>query len=148
MSKIPQKKRVLAIDWGSVRIGIAVSDYDMVMALPRAQIEAKNQDRAIDTILTMISENNIGGIVIGDPKNMDGSIGETAGKVRGFADKLLAQFDFPIFFMDERLTSKAAESRLLGELNLSRARRRETTDQMSATILLNDFLDQAKRTCL
>src|ERR1044072_2732344 len=101
--------RILDIDYGQKRIGLAISDETATGATPAGHIEAKSLSNALAAIEKVIAEKDAKKIVIGLPRNMDGSIGEKAQETQAFAEKLKARVNVPIVTWDERLTTRAAE---------------------------------------
>ena len=117
-------KALIGIDYGSKRIGVAVSDLLRMVATSYKIIQQKTPEQAIDEILEIIKEKEACGIVIGLPLQMNGEEGETAAAVRAFAAKLQEKAELPLFFWDERLSSSAAERFLIKDFDLSRAKRK------------------------
>jgi len=140
---------LLGIDPGSVVIGVAVSDPNRIVASPLLGLTRKKKfaDDAA-AIVTIIRERNIGGIIIGLPKNMDGSEGPAAQSARAFARNLIERGglpdpDLPIVFWDERMSSAAVERFLIGE-DMSRKRRDAVIDKAAAAYILQGALDALK----
>lgn len=131
--------RVLGIDFGEVRIGIAVSDPDGRMALPLTTLQRVSDLAAIDQIREIVEQEGIERLVIGEPRNMDGSLGEAARRIRSFRAKLLQQLALPCDLADETLTSVEARERL-SEAGVDVRRSPERIDQMAAQILLEQYL--------
>jgi putative Holliday junction resolvase len=134
--------RTLAIDHGTKRIGIAVSDELGMIALPLEFIPAEPQSAVFDRLAGLIREKRVGLLLVGMPRNMDGSYGPAAEKVRRFVASLRERFAIPVKTWDERLTSSQA-NRYLIEAGTSREKRRGKVDQTAAAILLQSFLDNA-----
>lgn len=132
--------RILAIDHGTVRIGIAISDELKMMAHPLEFIPAEPFPRFLDRLKQIIEEKNVERIIVGLPRNMDGSYGPAALKVREFVAALQENISLPIQTWDERLTSSMAH-RFLTQADVRRGRRRETVDKAAAAILLQSYLD-------
>jgi putative Holliday junction resolvase len=149
LSELPALLRkhqcLLGLDYGSKAIGVAVSDPGLRIASPIATIIRKKfaQDAAL--LAAIIRERNIGGLVVGWPKNMDGSDGATAQAARAFV-RHLAQKDFlpnpelPIIFWDERLSTAAVERFMIAG-DMSRKRRDEVIDKAAAAYILQGALD-------
>jgi putative Holliday junction resolvase len=127
--------RVLAVDPGAVRVGLAVTDPEGLIASPLGVIPGWN---AAEAIAKTVEELGVGTVVIGLPLNMDGSEGPSAVKARELAEAV-ATCGVPVEFCDERLTSVTAE-RVLIESGLRRRRRREVQDAVAATVLLEAYL--------
>ena len=136
--------RVMALDYGDVRIGIALSDVTRFLASGYENYTRKNIDDDCKHIADIVSSNNVKIIVIGLPLNMDGSKGERVEKTYEFAEVLKKFTDAEIEFLDERLTSVSAE-KILISADVSRKKRKEVLDKLSATIILQDYLDVNNR---
>jgi putative Holliday junction resolvase len=132
--------RVLAIDHGTKRMGIAVSDPSGMIALPLEFIPAEPFNAFLDRLKQLIQEKEVEQILVGMPRNMDGSYGPAAAKVREFIAVLKETIAVPILTWDERLTSRQA-NRFLVQANVSRKDRKQKVDQAAAAILLQSFLD-------
>jgi putative Holliday junction resolvase len=132
--------RVLAIDHGSKRIGIAVSDELKSIAQPLIFLPAAPFTEFLGRLKEIIREKEVELILVGMPRNMDGSYGSAALKVQEFVAVLKETIGVPIKTWDERLTSAQA-NRLLIEANVRRSKRKEKVDQMAAAILLQSYLD-------
>jgi putative Holliday junction resolvase len=132
--------RVLAIDHGTKRMGIAVSDPSGMIALPLEFIPAEPFNAFLDRLKQLIQEKEVEQILVGMPRNMDGSYGPAAAKVREFIAVLKETIAVPILTWDERLTSTQA-NRFLVQANVSRKDRKQKVDQAAAAILLQSFLD-------
>lgn len=132
--------RILALDHGTVRIGVAVSDELGMIAQPLEFIPAEPWAGFLDRLKQLVAERDVGRILVGMPRNMDGSYGPAADKVREFVRLLGETFSIPIQTWDERLTSVQAQ-RMLREASVKGARQRKKVDQMAAAILLQSYLD-------
>lgn len=132
--------RILAIDPGTKRIGIAISDELTVIAQPLEYIPAEPFASFLTRLGSLLRLKEVGLIVVGMPRNMDGSYGPAALKVQSFVTALKGAVSVPIKTWDERLTSAQA-NRLLIQGNVRRAKRKEKVDQMAAAILLQSYLD-------
>lgn len=135
--------KVLALDVGSKTIGVAVSDELRMTAQGLKTIIWTEHDMssADDELEAIIREHNVTEIVVGLPKNMDGSIGERGKLTQIYANRLRRRFQLPVHFIDERLSTVAAEQVLL-EADLSRKKRSKVIDKMAATIILQQYLEQ------
>ena len=136
--------RVMALDYGDVRIGIALSDVTRFLASGYENYTRKNTIDDCRHIAEIISNNNVKVIVIGLPLNMDGSKGDRVEKTYEFADTLKEYTNAEIDFLDERLTSVSAE-KILISADVSRKKRKDVLDKLSATIILQDYLDTKYR---
>lgn len=130
--------RILGIDHGDVRIGIAMSDETGFLASPLTTIQ--NGKDAADEVIALVCEHGVEKIVIGLPLNMDGSFGPATEKVRAFSEKLAKKTDVPILEMDERLTTVTAHHNLR-EAGLDGRQRKGVVDMAAAQIILQDWLD-------
>ena len=138
--KLAPGKRLIAIDYGSKKLGVAISDPSLCMALPMNIIIEQNDERKITHIIRISKENAAGGIVLGLPINMDGTRSEQTEIVQKFADKLASKMDLTIFLQDERMTTKAADN-LLKTLGLKRKERNTRDDSIAACLILDTVLD-------
>jgi putative Holliday junction resolvase len=133
--------RTLGLDHGTKRIGVALSDELQMLASPLEYIPAEPFPAVLERLKALIREKEVGQIVVGMPRNMDGSYGEAAAKVREFVTVLREALPpVPLRTWDERLTSKQA-NRVLVQGNVRRDERKEKVDAMAAAILLQSFLD-------
>jgi len=132
--------RIMALDHGTVRIGVAVSDELKMIALPLEFIPAEPLGGVFTRIGQLLQEKEVEQIVVGMPRNMDGTYGPAAEKVRGFVEQLRSITSVPIRLWDERLTSTQA-NRILIQGNVSRKNRKKVVDQTAAAILLQSYLD-------
>jgi putative Holliday junction resolvase len=132
--------RILAIDHGSKRIGIAVSDELKMIAQPLEFILAAPFPAFLARLNELINEKEVELIIIGMPRNMDGSYGPAAQKVEEFVEALKDLVSVPVKLWDERLTSAQA-NRVLIQGNVRRDKRKEKVDAMAAAILLQSYLD-------
>lgn len=132
--------RILALDPGTVRIGVALSDELKMIASPLEYIPAEPFAGFLDRLRQLIREKEVELILVGMPRNMDGSYGPAALKVREFVAALRAAITVPVQTWDERLTSAQA-NRLLIQGHVRRRDRKEKVDKMAAAILLQSYLD-------
>lgn len=139
-----QYKRILGIDYGDVRIGLALSDLMKIIASPFKVISNNGIDQSVDCISKIIRENEVDKVVIGLPVNMDGTEGERAVITRKFAEKIKNNNDVEIIFQDERLSSVEAEDILINA-NVSRENRKHIIDKLSATIILENYLHKKEK---
>jgi putative Holliday junction resolvase len=133
--------RILGIDYGRRRLGLAVSDEEGVLASPVSTYRRRSERQDLAYLVTLVAERGIGTIVVGLPLNMDGSLGGMAEEVAVFAERLKSLTNVPVVWFDERLTTQEAE-RVLVEADLSRKRRRPLRDALAATLILQGFLDR------
>jgi len=135
--------RYLGVDLGTRRIGVALSDELGLTAQALPTLEPPTEDDAVDAIRALIDRYGVGEVVVGLPKNMNGTLGPAAEKALAFAKRLEEGGDAKVTLWDERLTSRAAE-RLLIEADVRRAKRRRALDQMAAVLILQGFLDRSR----
>lgn len=132
--------RILALDHGTVRIGVAVSDELKMIATPLEFIPAEPFADFLKRLKEILQQKEVEQILIGMPRNMDGSYGPAAQKVNEFVAVLKENIIVPIKIWDERLTSAQA-NRFLIEANVRRDKRKEKVDKTAAAILLQSYLD-------
>jgi putative pre-16S rRNA nuclease len=132
--------RILALDHGSKRIGVAVSDETQTIAQPLEYIPAEPFADFLARLKHLLMEREISLVLLGLPRNMDGSYGPAAQKIEAFAAALRFAITVPIQLWDERLTSAMA-NRILIQGRVRRDKRKEKVDKMAAAILLQSYLD-------
>jgi putative Holliday junction resolvase len=136
--------RILALDVGTKRIGLAVSDPLGFTAQGLGVLERKGWDRDLATLVEMARPYRVQEIVVGLPRHMDGRLGEQAEEILALARALGEALGVQVATWDERLTTVAAE-RLLIEADLSRRKRRRVVDQVAASLILQAYLDGRKK---
>jgi putative holliday junction resolvase len=129
--------RILGLDVGEKRIGVAISDPTNTIAQPLTVVERDGDE--IERISDIVRENDVKEIVIGYPRNMDGSAGVMAKKIDGFAELISQRIDVPVTFIDERLSTAEAE-RMMISADLSRKKRKKSIDKVAAAIILEGRL--------
>ncbi len=134
--------RVLALDHGTKRIGVALSDETATLAQPLEFIPAQPPAKALDRIKEIIKQRQVGEILVGMPRNMNGTYGPAAESARQFAETLTQTLGIPVKTWDERLTSVQA-NRFLIQAGMRRQQRKTKADQSAAAILLQSYLDAA-----
>ncbi len=132
--------KILGIDYGTRRIGLAISDPDEIIATPLGTIQTSSLKKAIPEIKNSCKENHVGKIVVGLPLRMDGSKGPAVENVEMFIAKLRKELLVTIETWDERLTSAEAEKVLL-LADMSRAKRKQVRDKLAAQLILQSYLD-------
>ena len=132
--------RILALDLGRKRIGLAISDELGITAQGLPNLERTNKRTDLGALAEIARERQIGLFLLGNPLNMGGSEGRQSGWVREFADALTAHTGIPVKLWDERLTTVAA-SRVLRESGIGLEKRKAAVDRLSAVILLQSYLD-------
>ena len=138
----PRIGRILGIDWGLRRCGIAVSDENRGFVFTRLQLYIKTQDELIQKIADFAVAEKISGIVLGLPLYSDGSDSDTTKMVREFAKALSAQTDLPIIFIEENLTSATAQEEI-GRKSIAKIK--SELDSVSAKIILENAISMLKR---
>ena len=133
--------RILAIDYGDKRIGLAMSDLTRTIANGLENYNRVNFEKDVEHIVEIIKSNNVKVVVIGIPYNMDGTESNQTLKTKEFADKFSEIAGVKCVYLDERLTSRIAE-RMLIDADVSRKKRKDVLDKLSATIILQDYLNQ------
>lgn len=135
-------KRFLGIDFGTVNIGLAISDVSRTIASPYKTLKNKSYSLLFKEFDEIINEMDIGAVIIGLPLQMNGEEGDTATKVRNFKTELENRFsNIDILLSDERLTSSISEKMLIREFDLSRQKRKQVIDKLSASYILQNVLD-------
>jgi RNAse H-fold protein YqgF len=137
--------KILSVDFGEKRTGIAISDKNEMLASPHSVITEWDKSRLIQKIIDIALENEIELIVVGYPKNMNGTVGERAEKCSEFANKLENQSNIKTVLWDERITTVSAIG-FLNTANVRGKKRKEKIDSVAAAIILQDFLDFRKNT--
>jgi putative Holliday junction resolvase len=133
--------RILGLDMGDRRIGVAMSDPTGILASPLSIIERTSDGQAVDAILKVVNEWGVERIIVGLPRSMDGHIGPQAEKVQVFTEMLRQHTAVPIEYRDERLTTVTA-MRLKQEASTRRLDRKTRYDAMAAAIILQEYLDE------
>ena len=136
--------RILGIDYGHKRLGLALSDEGETLASPLAVYQRRDLDRDLAFLAQLVEEKEAGQIVVGLPRNMDGSLGEMVQEVLAFVDALKEKTDLPIDTFDERLSTAEAE-RVLIQADLSRKRRKTLKDSLAAVLILQGYLESLKK---
>lgn len=138
---LPAGRALMGLDLGDKTIGVAVSDGLLSVASPLETIRRRKFGLDAARLLEIVAARRIGGIILGLPRNMDGSEGARCQSTRAFARNLAQLTDSPIGFWDERLSTVAAERALL-EADASRKRRAEVIDNIAASYILQGVLDR------
>lgn len=135
-----ERRRLLGVDYGSVRIGLAVSDPDRKIGSPLITYTRRKPAQDANFFRPLVEEEQIGQLVVGLPIHLDGREGQKAVEARAFGQWLAEITSLPIVFWDERFTTKEAES-ALWSAGLTHKRRKARRDQLAAQILLQAYLD-------
>jgi len=138
---LPPRRGLAGLDLGEKTIGVAVSDLTLSVATPLLTIRRSKFTLDATELLAIVGARDLGGLVLGLPRNMDGSEGPRCQSTRAFARNLSRLTDLPITFWDERLSTVAAERALL-EADTSRKRRKEVIDHVAAGYILQGLLDR------
>jgi len=136
--------RILAIDHGTKRVGLALSDETGTIAQPLQFLPAEPASALLELLKAIVAERKVEEIVVGLPRNMNGTYGPAAEKARAFVAALQQVLGVPVHTWDERLTSVQA-NRFLIDSGMRREKRKERVDQTAAAILLQSYLDRASR---
>ena len=135
--------RSLGLDIGDKRIGVALSDPEGILASPFTIINRRDESRDIKAITDIISQQQVGQIVVGLPRSLDGSLGEQAEKVKAFTQKLCSHTQVPVEYRDERLTTVMAE-RLRRAVESKKSRKKVRHDAQAAALILQGYLDEGR----
>jgi len=135
--------RILGIDYGSKRLGLSLSDEDEILASPLPVRVRTTPTDDLKFLEALAREKGVGGIVLGLPLNMNGSQGEMAQAVQGFAGELQRECKVPVVLFDERLTTSEAE-RVLVQADISRKKRKSLRDGLAAVLILQGYLNSQR----
>lgn len=135
--------RVMGLDIGEKRIGVALSDPLGIMAGALTVIERTTDDAALKQIINLVRENEVELIVVGMPRSLDGSLGKQAQAVQSFIDLLKQYTQLPVVAWDERLSTVAAERTML-DVGMKRDKRKKRRDSLAAAFILQGYLDRQK----
>jgi putative holliday junction resolvase len=141
---LAEKGKLMGLDLGTKTIGVAISDALRMTASPVETIRRVKFTQDAERLARLIADNNITGIVVGLPLNMDGTEGPRAQSTRAFVRNLKQKIDLPMVFWDERLSTMAV-TRTMIEADLSRARQAEVVDKLAASYILQGALDRLRR---
>ena len=141
---IGKKSRLLGIDPGKNRVGIAISDENKVISTPLKTILKKNNSNFLNEIREIIVENNVKGIIIGHPINMDGSTGPSAQSAKDFAVYISNNVSIPVSMWDERLSSQGAFN-LSSNLDINVSKKVDKLDENAASFILQGAIDYIRR---
>lgn len=136
-------KRIVGLDIGQKRIGIALSDLLGLTAQGVETYHRKNLEADYQYLVQFIKENDVGSMVVGLPKNMNNSLGFKAEEIQNFITGLTQKVDIPVFWVDERLTTVSAE-RMLVDADVSRKKRKNVVDKIAAVLILQLHLDKTR----
>ena len=139
-NKLSSSSRILGIDLGTKRIGIAISDYNQKIATPIQTLDKSKQGKLIDELKSIITENDIKGVIIGNPINMDGTYGKSSQSAKDIAINISNKIDIPVSLWDERLSTVGAFN-LSSELDINVSKREKDIDKFAAAFILQGALD-------
>ena len=134
---------VLGIDFGDSRTGFAISDSLEIMASTVETFKEKNMKKVVLRAVELLEEHHADKIVLGFPKNMNGTVGDRGKKSQKFAKELRALTDVPVVLWDERLTTVSAHN-LMNETNVRGQKRKDSVDKIAAAFILQSYLDSQK----
>jgi len=143
IATIKPNKRLLALDVGVKKVGLALSDNSLTIASPYGLITRTNFKDDVKKIANILDEFEIAGLVIGLPITMNGQEGDSCVRTREFVKKILDKIDIAIYMQDERLSTQAA-TRILIETNINRKKRELLDDKIAACFILQGVLDKIK----
>ena len=142
-NNITKKSRLLGLDLGSKRIGIAICDDNLSIATPFKTIDKENLNKFIDELKLIVKENNIKGIIVGNPVNMDGSLGPSSQSIRDVCRNILKNINIPICLWDERLSTVGAFN-LTSQLDVNVSKKVKNIDKNAAAFILQGAIDYLK----
>ena len=138
--KQTNKTRLIGLDLGSKRIGVAICDDRQSIATPFKTINKTNNNKLIDELKLVIKENNIKGIIIGNPINMDGSMGPSSQSINDISSNIAKSIDLPVCLWDERLSTVGAFN-LSSQLDINVSKKVKNIDQNAAAFILQGAID-------
>ena len=142
-NKLSSGSRLLGIDLGTKRIGIAISDYNQKIATPLQTLDKSKQGKLIDELESIITENDIKGIIIGNPINMDGTYGKSSQSAKDIAINISNKIDIPVSLWDERLSTVGAFN-LSSQLDVTVSQKVKNIDKNAAAFILQGAIDFLK----
>jgi len=136
-------KRIMGIDYGDARTGIAISDLLCSIVGSTCVVPSRNTDKAVADILRLVKDNQVGTIVVGLPRNMNGTEGPRAELCRAFAQRLQEETGLDVVLWDERRTTVEAHN-ILSQHNYHGKKRKDTVDAVAASLILEGYLNSRK----
>ena len=136
--------RVMGIDYGDVRIGVALSDPLGITAQAYAVLDVRKTRDIMRELATIAATHDVGRVVVGYPRNMNGTVGERARRAEEFAETVKAATSLPVTLFDERLTTVSAQRALIAG-RVRREKRRDVVDKIAAALILQTYLDSGGR---
>ena len=137
-------KRIMGIDYGDARTGIAVSDLLCSIVGTTKVIHSRNMDKTVAAVCDLLKNSDVGEVVVGLPKNMDGTEGARADLCKAFAEKLREATGLPVTMWDERRTTVEAHN-ILSQHNYHGKKRKDTVDAVAASLILEGYLAFRRR---
>ena len=134
------KCRLIGLDLGSKRIGVSICDEKQLIATPLKTINRKSLAEVINKLKDIVAENNIKGIIVGNPLNMDGSLGKSAQSVKDTSQNIEKSINIPICLWDERLSTVGAFN-ISSQLDINVSKREKKIDENAATFILQGAID-------
>ncbi len=144
-ARLRKGQRLIGIDPGARQIGLALSDVTLTLATPYSTVKRRKLKENAAEIAAIACKEDAGGLLIGWPLSMDGTVGPAAQAVRDWATALSEATELPAALWDERLSSAAVNRFLIGEADLSRARRADAVDRAAAAWILQSALDASRQ---
>jgi len=136
--------KILSLDYGDARIGVAISDELGWTAQGLEVIERRKEGAELKRIAELVSQHEVEEVVVGLPKNMNGTIGPRGEICKAFAEQLHEMLQVPVHLWDERLTTVSAHRTLI-EADVSRKKRKGVVDKMAASLILQNYLDSKSK---
>ena len=141
--KISKKSRLLGLDLGSKRIGVAICDDQQSVATPFKTINKEGADQFINELKLIIEENNIEGLIVGNPINMDGSLGSSSQSIKDVCKNIIKNISIPLCLWDERLSTVGAFN-LSSQLDVNVSKKVKNIDKNAAAFILQGAIDYLK----
>ena len=135
--------KIMSVDYGDTRTGVAFCDKNEILASAYTVIKESYQPKLISQLVDIVNKENPELVVIGLPRNMDGSYGYRADECKGLGDNLSKEIDIPIDYEDERLTTVIAHN-ILSSNDVRGKKRKNTVDAVSAVVILQSYIDKRK----
>jgi len=142
-NKITKKSRLLGLDLGSKRIGVAICDDRQTIATPFKTLNKESAKKFINELKLIIKENNIEGIIVGNPINMDGTLGPASQSIKDICNNVLINVDVPVCLWDERLSTVGAFN-LSNQLDVNVSKKVKNIDKNAAAFILQGAIDYLK----
>ncbi|WP_419799346.1 MAG: Holliday junction resolvase RuvX [Terasakiella sp.] len=138
---LKQYDRLMGLDLGTKTIGVALSDVMRMVATPLETLPKSKFSKDVINLKAIINKEEVNALVLGLPREMDGTLGKRAQATKAFASNLAREIDLPILLWDERLSTVAVERMLIDEADMTRKRRSEVVDRAAAAFILQGVLD-------